>query len=269
MKKVLLILGAVFGGFVVVIAGIIFLVFEVTSAMPEAADRFFAAVRTNDMAAARAELSEEFRASTDTASLQQYLKSNGLADVVETEWNSRKFENKRGELEGSVLTADGGRIPLTMVFVEENEAWKILAISRSAAGVSQTQQGKLAIPALAERTALVKRSMHDFAMALEQGDMSSFYPTLSALWRSQTSVEELNTAFAVFFEQDIKLLSLDAMQPQFGTEASIDENGVLSIQGHYDTQPSVVHFNHRYILEGTDWRLLGINVQLKPVEVEE
>ncbi|MBD8527785.1 hypothetical protein [Pseudomarimonas arenosa] len=105
--------------------------------------------------------------------------------------------------------------------------------------------------------------MHDFALALEQGNMESFYPTLSALWRSQTSVEELNHAFSIFFEKEIQLLMIDAMQPKFDAEASIDENGVLTIEGRYDTSPSVVHFSHRYILEGTDWRLIGINVQLK------
>lgn len=263
VKKILIILGAVFGVFVLLFAGIFYLVFNLTSAMPDAANRFFNAVRAKDVAAAEAELSEEFKTRTDRAELRRFIDSSGLGDVVDTEWDSRNIKNNRGELEGNAITSAGGRIPLKITFVQENEAWKIYAISKPGAGVAEGETGSLDLPDLATRTALAKRSMHDFAVALEEGTMASFYPTLSALWRNQTNVEELDTAFAVFFEQDIKLLSLDAMQPKFDGDPTIDDNGVLTLTGHYETSPSVVHFSQRYILEGTDWRLLGINVQLK------
>jgi len=268
VKKVLLILGALFAVFLLVLAGIFALVFNVTSGMPETADRFFAAVRAGDIEAARAELSEEFKASTDASALQRFLADSTLTDVVETSWTNRRFENSRGSLDGTATTAGGGTVPLTMSFVEENDAWKIYAIDKPAAGFqdSSREQAELDMPSLRQRTALVKRSMHDFAMSLDEGDMRHFFGTLSTLWKSQTTPEELAAAFDEFYQQQIALLPLDAMQPVFTAEPTIDENGVLELAGRYETTPSPVSFSHRYILEGSDWKLIGIDVQIRPAE---
>ena len=263
MKKVLIILGVVFGVFLLLVVGLTTLIFRFTSGMPDAAERFFAAVRSNNMTAAEAELSEGFKASTNSGTLRQFLESNSLTDVVDAEWNSRNISGSKGEMSGTVTTSDGGRIPLTMKFVEENEAWKIFSINKPKAGLHSGEKAQLAMPSLEQRTALVKRGMHDFALALEAKSMAPFYQSVSTLWQKQTSVEELDRVFAGFYEQDISLLALDAMLPQFDGEAQIDDDGVLVMQGRYDTDPSKVYFTQRYIQEGSDWKLIGINVNVK------
>lgn len=266
MKKILLILGAVFGVFVLLIVGLVALVFNATSGMPETADRFFAAVRAGNIDAAQAELSEEFRAGTDAAELQRFLAENSLTDVVETSWSDRSYKNDVGRTEGSATTASGGTVPLTIEYVEENDVWKIRSISKSAAGIvaadGEEVAGELEVPTLAERTALVKRSMHDFAVSLNEGNMQHFHGTLSALWRNQSTPEELEQVFGEFYAQELDLLVLDAMQPRPTNKPEIDADGVMTLTGRYATTPSEVTFTHRYIYEGTDWRLIGINVQV-------
>ncbi|MBD8527555.1 hypothetical protein [Pseudomarimonas arenosa] len=159
MKKVLIILGAVFGAFVLLLAGIFFVVFRLTADLPSTATRFFAAVRANDMVAAQAELSQQFKASTNAEALRHFVDESALGNVVDTDWSSFNITGKRGELKGVVISAEGGRIPLTMVFVDENDTWKIYSISKPSAGLSESESGEVAMPDLAQRTALVKRSM--------------------------------------------------------------------------------------------------------------
>jgi hypothetical protein len=262
VKKVLIILGAIAGVFILLVVGVVAIVFNATSALPETAERVFAAVRADDMATAHADLSVAFRSASDVDALRQTLAGKSLDDVVEASWSSRNIANDRGTLSGTATTGGGGTVPLTLEFVEEGGAWKIHSIITPGVGVQTGQPGTLPLPPPDERTALVKRSMHDFAVSLDDGNMEHFHASLSALWRKQASADELRKAFAGFFDNGIGLLGLDAMQPELDPSPSIDDNGVLELSGRYATTPSPVVFTHRYIFEGTDWRLIGINIEI-------
>lgn len=262
MKKLLIVLSvlAVLG------VGIALLVLRLTGGMADSANAFFDASGRGDMMAAREQLSTDFKAATDAAALERFLADNGLLRVTDTTWNNRKISGGRGELSGSVHTDAGSTVPLTLVMVEENEVWKIHAIQKVAPGfgsVSEDATAAPAVPATAQQVALVKRSMHDFAVSLDEGHMTHFYGTLSSLFREQTSVEALNEAFAPFYENEIGLLGLDGLDPLLADDASIDSDGVLTLNGHYASQPNEVVFTHRYVYEGTDWALLGINVSFR------
>lgn len=262
MKKVLVILGAIAGAFVLLIAGVVALVFNATSALPETATRFLEAVRADDMPAATKELSVAFRSSTDADTLRRTLADKSLDDVVDTSWSSRTIDEGRGTLAGTATTGGGGSVPLTLEFVEEEGAWRIHSLITPGVGVRAGEPGTLPLPPPEQRTTLVKRSMHDFAVSLDEGDMEHFRASLSALWRKQATAEDLHAAFSGFFDKGIGLLGLDAMQPELDPSPSIDGNGVLELSGRYATTPSPVRFTHRYIFEGTDWRLIGINIEI-------
>lgn len=146
MRKVLLILGALFGVFVLAIVGFVALIFSATSGMPDTANAFFAAVRAGDMATARDHLSEQFKADTDSSELQQFLAGSALNNVIDTSWSDRKISNDTGEMTGSAETASGGVVPLTMHFVKQNDAWKIHSIIRSPAGVQTDGQPSTRLP---------------------------------------------------------------------------------------------------------------------------
>jgi hypothetical protein len=265
MKKVLIILGILFGMFAMLIAGVVFLAMNLTSALPGTADAFFKAARAGDMETARSYLSEEFRASTSAEQLQGFLAESALLNYKEASWSNRSINNDRGELTGSVLTDDGGRVPLTIQLVQENDAWKIYHIDRKPAGLQSTADAREAnavVPSAAERTALVKATTRDFSISLDEGDMGHLHGTLSDLWREQITVEGLNDTFATFLDQEITL-DLDTMEPVFSGEPMIDSNGVMALTGLYATQPSQVHFTYKYLTERAKWRLVGIDVDIR------
>jgi hypothetical protein len=127
----------------------------------------------------------------------------------------------------------------------------------------QSQEASPAAPNKADQVVLVKQSMKDFAVAINNKNMEGFRKTISQLWQKQVTTEQLNKVFAPFIENDIDLTALDPLEPSLDNEAKIDENGVLTIVGRYPTKPSQVTFEQKYIYEGTSWKLVGLNVNIK------
>jgi len=46
-------------------------------------------------------------------------------------------------------------------------------------------------------------------------------------------------------------------------ETKLDDDGRLTLQGYFDTTPSHVYYDLRYILSEGEWKPIKINVQVK------
>lgn len=262
MKKLLVIIGA-FVSVVAIIAVIAFgAVFYFTSGMVSTANSFFEAVQKQDFVKARDYLAEEFKASTNEAALRDYLSKSAILNVKETSWTERSISGSKGELAGSITTTSGGAIPIKLTFVKEGDQWKIYTLQKPSAGI-QSQASSPSIPAKEVQIALVKQSMHDFAVSVNNKNMEHFRSTVSQLWQKQFTTEKLNEAFKAVIDAGIDLTVLDGLAPLFAGEPSIDENGVLTIEGRYATKPSQVAFRQSYIYEGAAWKLVGFNINIK------
>jgi hypothetical protein len=106
--------------------------------------------------------------------------------------------------------------------------------------------------------------MHDMALALNSRDFSSFYQNIAKLWQAQTSAEDLASAFASLMDQDVDLKVLEGMDPIFSEVPHIDaETGMLTVQGYYETQPSVTHIDLGYLYEHPVWKLGSVDLQFR------
>jgi hypothetical protein len=243
-------------------AGIV-IVLYLTGDMVRTADAFFDAIRRQDLAAARSSLSEDFKASTDEAALRDFLSRGALLSFKEASWSHRQVSGGRGELDGAVTTQAGGVVPLKLMFVKENGAWKIYAIQKPTAGL-QGDQTSPAVPTPAAQVALVKASMHDFAVAVNKKTMNDFYASLSRLWQRQITVEGLNKAYASILSQTVDLTVLDRIDPIVESGASINDSGFLVLKGHFPSRPTQVAFEQKYTYEGTAWKLTGFGIRATP-----
>lgn len=258
MKKLLKIVG----GIVVVIVLAIAAAFYFTSGIAETADAFFQAIKRQDIAAARGYLSEDFKASTDEASLKEFLSKSALLKFQKANWSNRQISGGQGELDGEVVTETGGVVPLKLLFVKENDKWKIYAIQKPTAGL-QTDQTSPTIPAKADQAALVKRSMHDFAISINNRSMDHFRSTVSQLWQKQFTIEKFNEAFGKAYDFGVDFTVLDGVEPILEPVSKLGENGELVLKGHFPTQPNQVFFEQKYVQEGIGWRLFGFNFHIK------
>ncbi|ALM10241.1 MAG TPA: hypothetical protein DEB30_04620 [Candidatus Peribacter riflensis] len=129
---------------------------------------------------------------------------------------------------------------------------------------SPSAQGALPLPSREEETALVNRTMGDFARALTQKDFAGFYGNISAIWQRQTTPEKIAQAFAGFmpFGREVQK-SITSGLPTFNAQPSIDEKNILTLQGFYRIEATKMLFNLKYAREGDAWKLLGMDLSVK------
>lgn len=134
----------------------------------------------------------------------------------------------------------------------------ILLLSAIAPAQSQS------VPSERELKALTRESLLNFNKAIHAQDFTAFHQQISAMWREQITPAKLKEIFQVFIEQEIDLSPVASLEPLFDQPATIDDDGVLVVQGHYPTRPSAVQFRLKYLNEKSAWKLLGIKVDVKP-----
>src|ERR1043165_5297177 len=130
MKVLKILLGIAAG-----IAAIVGIALYATSGIVAATDEFFAAVQRQDFAAAHGYLSEDFKATTNVAALQEFITSSALVRFKEASWSSREIRGSRGTLAGEITTQSGGVVPLKVSLVKESSLWKIASLQKPAAGL--------------------------------------------------------------------------------------------------------------------------------------
>ena len=248
-------------GLVVVFVLAIGIVFWLTSGMAETADAFFKAVKKQDLTAARSYLSEDFRASTDEAALQEFLTRGAILHFKDASWSNRQISGGRGELNGAIHTEAGGVVPLKLMFVKENGAWKIYGIQKPTAGLQQGETSPT-VPGKADQVELVKHSMHEFALSVNSKSMEHFRGTVSQLWQRQITTGQMDTAFGKTYDAGVDLTVLDRRQPVIEADPTVGAHGELVIKGYYPTQPSQVIFEHTYVYEGVGWKLCGFSFNI-------
>jgi len=249
-------------GIVVVFVAAVIAVFYMASGMTDTADKFFAAIRQQDIATARSYLSEDFKASTDEAALRDFLTRGALLKFKDTSWSNRQISGGRGELNGEVITETGGVVPLKMMFVKENGDWKIYGIQKPTAGL-QPEDSSPTIPSKADQVALVKRSMVDFGQSVNAKDMKHFRGTVSQMWQQQFTPEKFEQSFGMMYDKGVDLTMLENLEPEIEPVSALGENGELVLKGQFPTQPSQVHFEQKFIYEGLGWKLFGFHINIK------
>lgn len=281
-------------GFLVFVVAIVVLVFYATSGMTDSAENFLKEAGAKQYDKAYSMLSEDFKKATSKEEMIAFLKDAGLDSYKSASWGNRSFEGKRGELEGSITTASGGAVPLTIKFIKAADGnWQIYAISKPQAGTqiesSQKKQANTkeetskratqAAPAANAEPAkvpiegkpadsksyinLTKETIHDFAASINKKNMEAFRNTTASLFQDQFSVEQFNQAFKSFMDMGIDFTVLDTMQPIFDPKPAIDSDGVLLIKGYYETKPNRFYFDLRYVQESGEWKLVRINADIK------
>jgi len=261
------------------------LVMYATAGLTETASEFFIHVKTKHYNDAYEMLSDDFKQSTTKEQLKEFLIKNSLVDYKSADWSSRSTENSKGKLEGTITTKNGAVIPLSIDFIKYGEdEWRIYAISKDATGlqVTSTQESKPSAektpiiektptidsnkaktPSKDQILSMTKKYTQIFALSINAKSMSGFYDNVSNFWKKQTSVAELDKAFDAFFKAGIDFTQLEGMTPILDKEPQILKNGTLETFGHYPTSPSTVYFNYTYIYEDAQWKLIGLNVNVK------
>jgi hypothetical protein len=110
---------------------------------------------------------------------------------------------------------------------------------------------------------LIKATLLTFNDANVTGNYTVLHAKLSKPFRDQFPPEKLKAAFKAFHDNRIDFDIIAAKAPIMKEPAKVNDNGVLSLNGHFDTSPSQVHFQLSFIMSDGEWKAVRINVQLK------
>jgi hypothetical protein len=126
------------------------------------------------------------------------------------------------------------------------------------------QAQKAPEPAMQE--VLIKTTLLSFNDANVTQNYSVLHAKLSKQFRDQFPPERLKEVFKPFVEQKIDIDLIAAKPPIPAKAAEIDDRGVLSLTGHFDTKPSHVFYDLGYVMSDGEWKPIKINVNVKPPE---
>jgi hypothetical protein len=112
--------------------------------------------------------------------------------------------------------------------------------------------------------ALVKATLLTFNDANITGNYTVFHARLAKPFREQFAPEKLKEVFSSFSEQGIDVEIIAALKPTLTDEPQVDDRGALLLRGYFDTSPNRVTFLLDFIQSEGGWKLININVKVKP-----
>ncbi len=131
---------------------------------------------------------------------------------------------------------------------------------------TKSDPSKNQVPGDDEMQDIVKKTLLDFNDSLQKEDFSGFYSTISKYWQKQTSPEKLKSSFQGFIDGDADLNPIRPMTAKFTKGPELTKSlgmKTLEVNGEYPTSPITTTFELKYIVEGKEWKLVGINVVTK------
>jgi hypothetical protein len=153
------------------------------------------------------------------------------------------------------------KVTFKLTYIYESSAWKLLGLNVQAIPFVENT-GK--VPTDKELKALALDSLLLFNVAIQTKSFENFYGHSAKLWQKEVTPERLLDIFQSFIDKKINIALIVKQEPAFEGAPAVNEDGLLVIKGSYPTQPSKVLFQLKYFYEDESWKLVGINVQVKP-----
>jgi len=119
------------------------------------------------------------------------------------------------------------------------------------------------VPDQTMQEVLIKSTLMTFNDANVTGIYTVLHAKLSKPFRDQFSPEKLKEAFKVFADKHIDFEIIAAKKPISTTDTTVDDRGVLALNGYFDTTPSHVYYDLKYILSDGEWKPIRINVDVR------
>ena len=124
-------------------------------------------------------------------------------------------------------------------------------------------------PAEDQLRPLVTDALLEFNDAIQKKDFTRFRGTASKILGQKLSADDMLKAFDDFVKKDVNIEGIRDLAPEFDAPPTVDENGVLIVNGHYPTTPYKVLFTLKYLSErqgGKDqWKIVGLSVDVKKI----
>lgn len=242
----------------------------------QSADEFFLKIGESRLQEAYNNTTFSFQAQSSFKNFQAIARDLGLtAGTVACNWTQEETKGADVKLSGDIMTASGTTVAISVTFIQERGAWRVYSLLTPNGGKKEedrfsllgkgdafTRSVNLEMPNKQRIQEIVERSLILFGNAIKTHDFHEFYTKVSLTWQKQLTEKQLKTAFQPFIDAKVDI-NIKDYTPVFDTPPEINSEGLLVLVGHYDTKPYVTTFRLRLTYEFPQWKLYGLEVQLK------
>ena len=109
---------------------------------------------------------------------------------------------------------------------------------------------------------LIKSTLLTFNDANVTANYTVLHAKMSKPFRDQFPPDRLKTAFKDFSDKHIDIALIAAKIPVPDMPASINDDGVLTLEGHFDTSPKKLKYILGYIMSDGEWKPIRLKVDL-------
>ena len=164
-------------------------------------------------------------------------------------------------LQGAYPTTPN-KVDFRLKYVYEKTAWKLIGIK---VDVKPTGVAG-AMPSEEEAKALVKNSLSAFNAAVQTKSFADFHKQIALLWQKQVTPQKFEEIFDSFIKADINIAGIATKEPTFDKPPAVNADGLLELKGFYPMATAKVMFDLAYLYEAPEWKLIKINVNLRPLQ---
>jgi hypothetical protein len=264
-----------------------------TNGAGEATNNFLRQVGSGQIQDAYDSSSAVLRGQQTFAEFSTQIGAIGLKDFESASWPQRKIapvnSQVQADLKGTVHTRGGDSLPAEATLLWEGSNWRVLAVQlpthaehaadaspaptlpasepataapKAAAALGGVPKTAPSPPSREDCKALAKKTLSGFADAIEAKDFTGFHQTVAHVWQEQITPAQMQQAFQSFIEKKVDLGAIQQSDPVLDQDPKVDERGVLALKGHCPTAPSQVLFELAYMMEGSAWKCVAVNVKV-------
>jgi len=148
------------------------------------------------------------------------------------------------------------KVHFKMSFIKEHKDWRL-------SGIGVELETDYSMPDPGEISRMSEETMLVLGYCIAADDFKSFHAHISKQWRNVTTPEQLRETFKGLGKRSKpNRWNIKGVTPIFTEKPHIDRDGYLVMAGYYPGQYKV-HFDLTYVLEGRNWKLIEIGVNVK------
>jgi hypothetical protein len=118
------------------------------------------------------------------------------------------------------------------------------------------------VPETRMQELLIRTTLLTFNDANVTANYTVLHAKLSKPFRDQFSPDKLKAAFKDFSEKHIDIAYVAAMTPVPDKPVSINDDGVLTLEGHFETTPKKLKYNLGFIMSDGQWKPIRLKVNI-------
>jgi hypothetical protein len=118
------------------------------------------------------------------------------------------------------------------------------------------------VPEARMQELLIRTTLLTFNDANVTTNYTVLHARMSKPFRDQFPPDKLKAAFNDFSEKHIDIAYVAAMTPMPDKPAGINDEGVLTLEGHFDTTPKKLKYNLGFIMSDGQWKPIRLNVDI-------